>query len=347
LAGPHSAGAAWEVDIRIVLDITRLVREGKLSEDEADRLRALASRDTGTLAINILMLFGAIAVAAGILALNPSFETGAALGVTLVLIGLGVIFAGSDQWSLLGTAITVIGALLLSGGMIGLFEAQIPGMAFTAFLLLVIAALIQSAFLMALVPFALAGVLGSSTGYSHATYMLIVSEPTITIVIFSLLAALAYFVSQRLEPVYEKLAIIFARMSLLLVNFGFWVGSLWGDRPGESWVHGETYPGSETWEKWQAWRETALRMPDYAFVIAWALLLLGVGVWGARVNRRWVVNTAAAFGAIHFYTQWFERLGAQPWAIIIAGLTVVAVAVALWRYNVARGGSSSSGIVSA
>ena len=71
------------------------MREGKLSEDEADRLRALASRDTGTLAINILISFGAIAVAAGILALNPSFETGAALGVTLVLIGLGVIFAGS------------------------------------------------------------------------------------------------------------------------------------------------------------------------------------------------------------------------------------------------------------
>jgi len=237
LAGPRSAGGAWEVDIRVVLDITRLVREGKLSEDEAARLRVLASRDTGTLAINILMSFGAIAVSAGILALNPSFEIGAAVGVTLLLIGLGVIFAGSEQWSLLGTAITVIGTLLLSGSSIGLFEGQIAGTAFTAFLLFFVASLIQSAFLMALVPLALAGALGSSTDYSHAAYMLIIGEPTITIVAFSLLAAIAYFLSQRLGPAYERLAIVFARTSLLLVNFGFWVGSLWGDYPGESWVH--------------------------------------------------------------------------------------------------------------
>lgn len=338
MAGPHSAGGAWEVDIRVVLDITRLVREGKLSEDEAARLRVLASRDTGTLAINILMSFGAIAVSAGILALNPSFEIGAAVGVTLLLIGLGVIFAGSEQWSLLGTAITVIGTLLLSGSSIGLFEGQIAGTAFTAFLLVLVASLIQSAFLMALVPLALAGALGSSTDYSHAAYMLIIGEPTITIVAFSLLAAIAYFLSQRLGPAYERLAIVFARTSLLLVNFGFWVGSLWGDHPGESWVHGESYSGSGT----------GLHIPDYAFVIAWAVLLLSVGIWGAWADRRWVVNTAAAFGAIHFYTQWFERLGAQPWAVIVAGLTVVAVAVALWRYNVARGGASgSSGMVGA
>lgn len=333
--------------IRIVLDVSRLVREGKLTHDEAERLKSLASRDTTTLAINILMSFGATAVSAGILALNPSFETGAALGVMLSLIGLAIVFCGSEQWSLLGTATTVIGSLLLSGGVIGLFEGHIAGTAFTAFLLFVLAVLIQNALLMALVPLALAGALGSSTGYSHATYMLIVNEPTITIFAFSLLAAAAYFVSQRLEPAYERLGIIFARMSLLLVNFGFWVGSLWGDYPGESWVHGNVYSGSETWETWQTWRTTALHIPDYVFVIAWAGLLVGVGIWGARVNRRWVVTAAACFGAIHFYTQWFERLGARPWAIIIAGLTVVAVAVALWRYNVASSGRNSSGVARA
>jgi iron complex transport system permease protein len=57
--------------------------------------------------------------------------------------------------------------------------------------------------------------------------------------------------------------------------------------------------------------------------------------WGlaARANRRWVVTTAAVFGAIEFYTEWFERLGAEPWAIIVAGLTIVAFAIALWRYH--------------
>ena len=70
--------------IKIVLDITRLVEEGKLTAQEAERLQGLAKRDTGSLAINVLMSFGAVAVAAGIIALQPAFTTGAALGVALV-----------------------------------------------------------------------------------------------------------------------------------------------------------------------------------------------------------------------------------------------------------------------
>ncbi|HEY1432576.1 MAG TPA: hypothetical protein VGF39_13245 [Stellaceae bacterium] len=317
------------------------MQEGRLTRDEAERLKALASRDTSALAINALMVFGAAAVSAGILALKPSFEAGAALGAAFVLIGLAVTFRGSEQWSLLGTATTIIGALLLSGGVIGLFEGAFVGTCFTVALLFTLAVLIRSSFLMALVPLAVAGALGGSTGYTHATYMLIVSEPAITILVFSVLAAAGYFVSQQLAPAYERLALVFARMSLLLVNFGFWVGSLWGDYPGESWAYGERYTGSGSREHW---RDAALHIPEYVFVIGWAALLIAVGVWGARVNRRWVVNTAAAFGAIHFYTQWFERLGAQPWAIIVAGLTVVAIAVLLWRYNSGRSGAASPGL---
>ena len=51
--------------IKIVLDIIRLVEEGKLTTQEAERLKALARRDTGSLAINVLMSFGAVAVVAG------------------------------------------------------------------------------------------------------------------------------------------------------------------------------------------------------------------------------------------------------------------------------------------
>ena len=187
----------WRPTIKIVLDITRLVQEGKLTRDEAERLKTLASQDTSTLAINALMVFGAAAVSAGILALNPSFAAGAALGVAFVLVGLAVTFRSSEQWSLLGTATTIIGALLLAGGVVGLLEGAFIGTCFTAALLLALAVLIRSSFLMALVPLAVAAALGSSTGYTHATYMLIVSEPAITIVVFSLLAAAAYFVSQQ------------------------------------------------------------------------------------------------------------------------------------------------------
>ncbi len=314
------------------------MQEGKLTPGEAERLKTLASHDTSALAINALMVFGAAGVAAGILALNPSFAVGAALGAAFVVVGLAVTFRASEQWSLLGTATTIIGALLLSGGVVGLFEGAFAGTCLTVAVLFVLAVLIRSSFLMALVPLAVAAALGSSTGYRHATYMLIVSEPAITIVVFSLLAAAAYFASQQVASTYEGLGLVFARVSLLLVNFGFWVGSLWGDYAGQTWVRGATHSASETW---RTWRAAAWHIPDYVFVVGWAGLLLAVGIWGASVNRRWVVNTAATFGAIHFYTQWFERLGAQPWTIIIAGLTVVAVAAMLWRYNVGRTGAAS------
>jgi iron complex transport system permease protein len=126
------------------------------------------------------------------------------------------------------------------------------------------------------------------------------------------------------------LAIIFARVSLILINFGFWIGSLWGDYPGETSAHGEGY---QFWSDRKAWRAAHLHVPEAAFIVGWAIVIIAVGVWAARANRRWVVTTAAVFGAIEFYTQWFERLGAEPWAIIVAGLTIVAFSIGLWRYN--------------
>jgi hypothetical protein len=38
------------------------------------------------------------------------------------------------------------------------------------------------------------------------------------------------------------LAIIFARVSLILINLGFWIGSLWGDYLGETWAQGRRLP---------------------------------------------------------------------------------------------------------
>ena len=133
---------------------------------------------------------------------------------------------------------------------------------------------------------------------------------------------------------YQHLAIIFARVSLILVNFGFWIGSLWGDYPGETWARGEDY---RLWSNREAWRAAHLHVPEIAFIAGWAIVPIAVGAWAARANRRWVVTTAAVFGAIEFYTQWFERLGAEPWAIIVAGLGIVAVSIALWRYNLNGG----------
>jgi hypothetical protein len=109
--------------------LIRLVEEGKLTPQEAERLQALATQDTGSLAINVLMSFGAVAVAAGIIALEPAFMTGAVLGVALVAIGVGISFLAARLWGLVGTATTIIGALLLAVGVIGFAEADFAGLA--------------------------------------------------------------------------------------------------------------------------------------------------------------------------------------------------------------------------
>jgi hypothetical protein len=304
--------------VKIVLDLTKLVAEGKLTPAQADELQRLAKADTSFLAINILMTLGVVAIAAGVLALLPMTATAIALGIVLALAGIAVSLAIGPQWSLLGTAMTIAGGLTAAGGIIIHSDPHWIGFAIAAALLLGLAIAIRSALLSGLTVFALAGLLGSSTGYDFATYFLEVDEPAVTIGVFALLALAVYLIGQNVPADYERVALGFARISLVMVNFGFWIGSLWGDNPGHSW-------------RGTGWEQPVI--PDYVFVVGWAIALISVGIWAVRVNRRFVVNTVATFGAIHFYTQWFERLGAEPLTIVLAGVIVVAIAIGLWRYN--------------
>ena len=102
----------------------------------------------------------------------------------------------------------------------------------------------------------------------------------------------------------------------------------------KSWAHGAD---NRLWSNREAWRAAHLHIPEIAFIVGWAVVIVAIGAWAARANRRWVFTTAVVFGAIEFYTQWFERLGAEPWAIIVAGLTLVGFAIVLWRYNLTGG----------
>ena len=54
----------------------------------------------------------------------------------LVAIGLAISFLAAQQWGLLGTATTILGALLLAGGVIGLAEADFGALVFSALLFL-------------------------------------------------------------------------------------------------------------------------------------------------------------------------------------------------------------------
>lgn len=314
--------------MKITLDLSALVEQGKLTREEADRLSALAAHDTGSLAINILVGFGVIAVSAGAVAMLPTPQTALVLGLVAFAIGLAFTFSRSEQWSLLAQICLVVGALMFCGGVLALGNASLEAMLIVTAALTVAAIVARSGLLMGAAVLALGACLGARAGYWHATYALAIYEPTVTIVLFSALAIVAYLLSKRLSADYERVALIAARTSVFMVNFGFWIGSLWGDslRLVRSILHND--PSIVT---------SASTGPDiispFDFAVGWAVALLGVGIWGMRANRRWAVNVAAVFGAIHFYTQWFDHLGPQPLAFIIGGLLMLGFALALWSFN--------------
>jgi hypothetical protein len=294
----------------VTLDLSRLLKEGKITKEEHDRLEALGGASTGLLAFNILVAFGVIAVAAGIIALVPDAATGIVVGGGVLAGGLGLYASGMRQWEVLANICVLVGALVLGGGVIVLSEASAIAFLAIAAGFAVVGVLARSGLLVCLSILALSSAVGARTGYEHATYFLGIEEPTVTIVLFSVVALAAFLVSKLLPPAYERLALLASRTSLFLVNFGFWIGSLWGD---------DVMIG--------------ISIPDTVFALVWAAGLVGLGAWAFYERRRWVVNLAAIFGAIHFYTQWFENLGAEPVTVLFGGLVALGFALGLHRFN--------------
>jgi hypothetical protein len=213
----------------------------------------------------------------------------------------------------------LVGTLMAAGGILAFTEGSILGFLIVTLLCLIGAVLAKSSLLSILSALSLSATIGAMTAYSHASYYLIIQQPTLTIALFSLLGWGSYKLSQRVQSDYQQIGIMFARTCLFLVNFGFWVGSLWGD---------------SLWKQRDTWAmRTGYIIPDGVFIIGWAVSLIGVGIWADRQQKRWVVNTLSVFGAIHFYTQYFEWLGARPLTLMIGGVLALGIALLLVRYN--------------
>jgi hypothetical protein len=313
--------------MKVTLDLTKLVETGKLTSTEAERLKALGAHETGALGINILIGFGVVAVAAGAVALVPTPFTAIIIGIAMFAAGFGLTLKRDEQWDLLAQICIVIGALMFAGGVLVYASGSLAAMMIVTATFAGAAILARSSLLMAGAVLALASCFGARTGYWHATYALAIYEPFITIVVFSALAWIAYMVPRNMRSDFERVALSASRTSVFLVNFGFWIGSLWGDRMFliRSLIYNDPKAGADT--------GAHFIISPWFFIVGWAVALVAVGVWGVKANRRWVVNVAAVFGAIHFYTQWFEKLGASPGSFFIGGVLMLVFALGLWRFN--------------
>ena len=215
--------------MKVTLDLDKLLREGQINQEEYERLKRLSSEDTASLALNILIAFGVIAVAGGAIALLASPASAISLGLILSAAGIYLGLAFAKRWSMLGTIMLLIGALMTAAGILAYTEASVEGFLIVTVLYIVAALIAKSGLLAALSVFSLSAMAGAWTAYGHAMYIVAIEQPTISIVLFGTLSLAAYLTSLRLPPDYARLAVIFSRTSLFMVNLGFWIGSLWGD----------------------------------------------------------------------------------------------------------------------
>jgi iron complex transport system permease protein len=288
--------------MKVTLDLDALVKAGQITPEEAERLKGFAAADTGALGANILYALGATAVACGIAAFLPTLETLVALGVVLFGAGLFIRMQGMARLQLFAQIILVIGALSLCTGLGGLYGDNPLVRVGLTLGLAAAAVLARSGLLAALAVIAFAVTITFDPEMWPPNHFV-----AVVIAALSALVLVLYLVSLRLPGEYERLAIIAMRVAIVMVNVAFFVGSLFGD--------------------------DRLALSSMAFSIAWALALLAFGGWAVSANRRWVVNSVAVFGAIHFFTQWFMVLGAQPISIVGGGVLLIGFGLALARFN--------------
>ena len=293
--------------MKVTLDLTELVAKGQLSKDEADRLAKLGAADTGSLGSNILLAFGTVAVTLGGAVLFPTVQSVIVMGVILFVLGLGLVLNKAAKWWLFAQFCVTVGALAIVGGVGYLSGGSVWANVGMTVGLDAAALLAQSGMLAALAMIELAFALGAGTAYWHASYVLGVDRPAFTISVLAVVALALFLISLQQKSAYERVLLIGARTAVLMINAAFLVGSLFGD--------------------------LTLGWPASWFTVVWAVLLIGVGIWGVYANRRWVVNAAAVFGVVHFYTQWFEYFGPNPLSLLGAGLLLVVFGLLLRWIN--------------
>ena len=286
--------------MKITLDIDKLLEEKKIDRAEYDKLLRYSAGDTGSLAFNILLGFGVIAVSVGALAMVPSPATAIVLGIIILVIGFGFLLSPlSKQWGILANICIIVGALIFGGGIVVINDGSILSFIIITLVFAAAGVFAKNGLLIVLSIFASASAIGARTGYLHATYFLGIQEPALTVLIYTILAIGLYQLSKRLPSKFEKLAIMGSRACVFLINFGFWIGSLWGSELG------------------------SIYMEEMHFVGLSTLALIITAIWAWIQNKRWLLNTVTVFGAIHFYTQWFENLGFYPNNILFAGIIML------------------------
>lgn len=264
---------------------------------------------------------------------------GLALGLPAAGLGYWLRRDGPETLEFLGGWLIVMGAALhVTGLLASPSDGRYAWIAlhYVAAICIACGAYLDVRFLTAIAVIPLATALSSRTFYFHATYGIAIYEATLTILQMAAIGGLALYVSAQLKERFARHARILGQMAVIWANMAFWIGSLWGDEVGKH-LWGPRRADFDSAEGWrqahEAFLSGTLVISDDVFAALWALGLIALGGWAAYTARRAVLNICVVFGAIHFYTQYFERLEATPGAFVVAGIIAIAAAWGLREFN--------------
>lgn len=270
-------------------------------------------------------LVAAVGVVAAFALLNTialPFSTVVGIGFVLGVVGVLLRNGTAARWDAVGSTLLVAGTFACAGGLVRIADSGAVGFLLAAGFLLAGAVLSDSRMMAGMSVVCIAGSFGAITSYEHQGWTLTFGQPALTVVLFGILAAVAYRVAAD-DDQSKHLAVAFARASVLMVNFGFWDGSLWGDHFRTAMYRAHLYTHSES----------APVLPAGFFSLAWAACIGWVAIWGAKQRNRRVFNSAAVFGAIHFYTQCFKRFGCSDGVLWADGVVTGLILALIYACN--------------
>ncbi len=297
--------------MKVTLDLDALLKAGKITPEEHQRFSRFASDNTGSAAINYLIGFGVLTVSSATLALIPTALTSIILGLVILLSGLLLLRSQwAQQWQILAQISLMLGALMSGGGILVQAEWNLAALGLVTLIYTATAILAQSPQLSVLATLTLAGCLYARHG--SLDYELIFQNPLLSIASFSLLSVLLLQAVKRLKSPLSELSRAALLTSILLTNLHFWLASLSGPLAG---------------------LETGKVLSSQSYALIWAILMALAGLWAWRNQQRAIVNAVAGLGTLHFYSQWFTVMDAEPWSLLLAGLLALGFAIGIKVLN--------------
>jgi len=270
---------------------------------------------------------------------HDRFIAGAVLGLPMIAIGWVLYHWWPHRLSIIGAWILLLGAVVHISGILSAesqFDLQWLALIYIGALMIACGTVLDLRLVTAAAIVPLAAALSSRAWYEHASYTVAIYEVTLTIFEMALICALSLIVARALRERLARHARIMGQLALIWMNVAFWIGSLWGDVVG-LYLWGPRWTSATTYTAWHeaidAFKLRTLVVSPDLYAALWAIVIVLVGAWSAQTGRRAILNICVTFGAIHFYTQYFERLRTTPLAIAVAGLIAIVSALAFRRFS--------------